>query len=68
MPKVSPPADSIREFRLDTEFQSKFDAWKKELEEDGKFLLEITHEEVIHQGTGLLLFYRRTPWPHTARR
>lgn len=57
MPKVSPPADSIQEFRLDNDFQPKFNSWKAHVEEDGRYSLEITHEEPIHQGTGLLLFW-----------
>lgn len=68
MPKISPPADSIQEFRLNNDFQSTFAAWKTEVEEQGRYSLEITHEEVIHQGTGLLIFWRRVPRPHAARR
>jgi hypothetical protein len=68
MPKISPPADNIQEFRLDNDFQTTFKSWKTGVEGDGRYGLEITHEEVIHQGTGLLIFWRLVPRPHAARR
>ncbi len=67
MPKVD-DANRIQQFRLDDKFQETFDAWAADVERQGSGSLVITHEEVVHQGASLLIFWRISPKPHLARR
>lgn len=69
MPKVD-PASSVQKFTglLHDDFQTRFDAWKSEVERTQNGTLEITHEEIIANGNGLLIFYRVVPRPAIARR
>lgn len=71
MPKVDPPANAMKHFTYNNDFQKDFDAWKTEVERGANGTLEITHEEqVTAQGTtmGVTIFYRIVPRPAIARR
>lgn len=64
MPKIDPPASNIKEFKLSVNFQAEFDAWRSAVEKELKGTVGICHEELIHNGTHLLLFWRVVPDPH----
>jgi hypothetical protein len=70
MPKVNPPATTIKKFEglMQGDFQQRFDAWKAEVESAGRGTIEITHEEIVSQGAELLIFWRLVPHPAIARR
>ncbi len=71
MPKVDPPANTMKQFMFNNDFQRDFDAWKAEVERTGNGTLEITHEEpLVSQGSslGITIFYRIVPRPVIARR
>jgi hypothetical protein len=61
-------ARRIQQFRLDDNFQATFDRWAADVEAKERGKLVITHEEVIHDGIDLLIFYRVDPNPAIARR
>jgi hypothetical protein len=54
---MSHAANSVQQFSLDGNFQSVFDTWKARVEKD-QGILEITHEEILHDGKELLVFWR----------
>jgi CRISPR/Cas system-associated endoribonuclease Cas2 len=66
MPRVD-DAHRIQQFRLDDRFQETFDSWAAEVEKNQNGALVITHEEIIHQGMDMIIFYRIDPKPHIAR-
>jgi len=66
MPRVD-DAHRIQQFRLDDKFQETFDAWAADVEKNQNGTLLITHEEIIHEGMDMIIFYRIDPKPHVAR-
>jgi hypothetical protein len=66
MPKVD-EARRIQQFRLGDKFQETFDAWAEEVEKKENGTLVITHEEIVHDGVDLIIFYRIDPKPHVSR-
>jgi hypothetical protein len=66
MPKVD-DASRIKEFKLDDNFQAEFDKWAAEVEKAGNGTLAITHDEVLREGTALLIFWKIQPNPYVAR-
>ncbi len=67
MPKVDPGAKRIKEFLLGDNFQAEFDAWALQVEKEHGGSLEITHEEIIHDGVKILIFWRIVHGPHAAK-
>lgn len=67
MPKVDPGAKRIKEFMLGDNFQAEFDAWAAEIEKEHGGSLEITHEEIIHDGVKIRIFWRIVHGPHAAK-
>ena len=71
MPKGDPPANAMKHFTNNNDFQHDFDAWKSEVERAANGTLEITHEaQVAAQGTTIwvTIFRRIVPRPAIARR
>ena len=67
MPEVDPGARRIKEFMLGDNFQTEFDAWALQVEKEHGGSLEITHEEIIHDGVKILIFWRIVHGPHAAK-
>jgi len=71
MPKVNPPAISTKMFTVDDEYQARFDAWKAEIEQGGKFVLEIVGTEKFDNPPRLVFMWRVVPTepkPYVAKR
>lgn len=67
VPNIDPPATDIKQFQLGKDFQEEFDQWKAKVEKERNGTLEITHQEVLHQESTLLISWRIAPRPHMAR-
>lgn len=60
MPKVD-AANHIQEFMLGDSFQKTFDEWKARVEKEQNGTVVITHEEVVLDGTRMMIFWRIDP-------
>lgn len=62
MPKID-PATRVQQFLLGDAFQSEFDEWAARMEKEHGGKLEMTHEEIIHDGARVLIWWRIVPRP-----
>ena len=63
MPKID-PATRVQQFLLGDAFQTEFDEWAARMEKEHGGKLEMTHEEIIHDGARILIWWRIVPRHH----